>query len=358
VNEWIAGNLCRCTGYRPIVDAGLAACATAAKDRFTECEPETARALAELDDGADVFAGTTERFFAAPATIDALAKLYAEHPDAILVSGATDVGLWITKEMRDLQKIIWLGRVKGLDAIEDDAEQVTFGATVTHSAAQPYLAAIDPDLGEMIRRFASRQVRNMGTIGGNIANGSPIGDTPPALMALGATLVLQSGAATRTLALDDFFIAYGKQDRRPGEFVRAIMVPKLKPDERFRCYKVSKRFDQDISAVMAAFKLRAEGTRIAAARVAFGGMAATPKRASAVEAALCGVDLADPSGSDIACERLSVDFAPITDHRASAGYRMQVARALLRKALAEIAGTPSHTTRVTGWREESHAPAW
>jgi len=357
VNDWIAGNLCRCTGYRPIVNAGLAACATGAKDRFAECEPETARALAELNDGADVFTGTSERFFAAPASIDALANLYAEHPDAVLVAGATDVGLWITKELRDLRKIIWLGRVKGLDVIDDDAERVTFGATATHAAALPHLAAIDPDLGEMMRRFASRQVRHMGTIGGNVANGSPIGDTPPALIALGATLVLQNGAATRTLALEDFFIAYGKQDRGPGEFVRAIIVPKLKGDERFRCYKVSKRFDQDISAVMAAFKLRVEGTRIAAARVAFGGMAAAPKRARAVEAALCGVDLADPLGPDLACEQLSVDFAPITDHRASAGYRMKIAQALLRKALAEIAGAPSRTTRVIGWREEAHAPA-
>src|SRR6266478_6150014 len=192
VNDWIAGNLCRCTGYRPIIDAGLAACATGTKDQFAAHEPETARALAELDDGADVFAGTSERFFAAPASIEALANLYAEHPDAVLVAGATDVGLWVTKELRDLRKIIWLGRVKGLDVIDDDAERVTFGATVTHAAALPHLAAIDPDLGEMMRRFASRQVRHMGTIGGNVANGSPIGDTPPALRSEEHTSELQS----------------------------------------------------------------------------------------------------------------------------------------------------------------------
>jgi xanthine dehydrogenase small subunit len=355
VSDWIAGNLCRCTGYRPIIEAGVAACATGATDRFSECEGQTIQALAVLDDGADVFAGTAECFFAAPASVDALAKLYAEHPDAVLVSGATDVGLWITKGMGDLAKIIWLGRVKDLDTVADDTDEVTFGAGVTHAAALPHLAAIDPDLGEMMRRFAGRQVRNMGTIGGNIANGSPIGDTPPALIALGATLVLQKGAVTRTLPLEEFFVAYGKQDRAAGEFVRGVIVPKLKPDERFRCYKVSKRFDQDISAVMAAFKLRVEGKRIVAARVAFGGMAATPKRASAVEAALWGVDVADPTGSNLACERLGVDFTPISDHRASARYRMQVAQALLRKALAEIAGAPSCTTRLVGWREELHA---
>jgi xanthine dehydrogenase small subunit len=298
VNDWIAGNLCRCTGYRPIVDAGLAACTTAPQDHFAEDEARTARTLAALDDHDDVFVGTPERFFAAPASIAALAELYAGHPDAVLVAGATDVGLWITKGLRDIGKVIWLGRVQGLDVVADDAALVTFGATVTHAAAQPHLAAIDPDLGELMRRFAGPQVRHMGTIGGNIANGSPIGDTPPALIALGATLVLQNGATTRTLPLEDFFIDYGRQDRRPGEFVRAITVPKLAPDERFRCYKNSKRFDQDISAVMGAFKLRIEGTRIAAARIAFGGMAGTPRRAPATEAALCGIDIADPAAAE------------------------------------------------------------
>jgi xanthine dehydrogenase small subunit len=357
VNDWIAGNLCRCTGYRPIVDAGIAACATGTPDRFAENEAETARALAALNDGADAFTGTSERFFAAPASIDALAQLYAAHPDAVLIAGATDVGMWINKGLRDLPKIIWLGHVKGLDAIGDETERVTFGAAVTHAAAQPYLATIDPDLGELMRRFAGPQVRHVGTIGGNIANGSPIGDTPPALIGLGASIVLQHGAATRTQPLENFFIDYGRQDRRSGEFVRAVMVPKLAPEERFRCYKVSKRIDQDISAVMGAFKLRLSGTHIAAARVAFGGMAATPKRAVATEEALCGIDVAIPDAADAACERLEIDFAPLSDHRASAGYRMRVAQTLLRKAVAEVAGAPSHDTRVTGWREELHGSA-
>ncbi len=159
------------------------------------------------------------------------------------------------------------------------------------------------------------------------------------------------------MALEDFFVAYGRQQRDAGEFVRAVRVPKLQPGEAFRCYKIAKRFDQDISAVMGAFKLRLEGSRIAQARIAFGGMAATPKRAPATEAALIGADLADPDAAAAACAALAADFAPITDQRASADYRLRVARALMRKALIEIGGAASNTTRVVGWREDAYATA-
>jgi xanthine dehydrogenase small subunit len=355
VNEWIAGNLCRCTGYRPIVDAALAACSRPAADRFAAEEPEARAALEALDDGQDLLVGTDERFFAAPSSIDQLSALYARHPDAVLLGGATDVGLWITKQLRDIAKIIWLGRVRELGAIEADADAINFGAMVTHQAALPELAAIDPDLGELMRRFASVQIRNVGTIGGNIANGSPIGDVPPALIALGSTLTLQQGRATRTMPLENFFLAYGKQDRAPSEFVRSLRVPKLAANERFRCYKISKRFDQDISAVMGAFKIALDGARIAAARIAFGGMAATPSRAPAAEAGLRGADLGDPATWTAALQAIGQDFAPISDLRASAGYRAEVARALLRKALTEIAGTPTRITRVVGAREHAVA---
>jgi xanthine dehydrogenase small subunit len=357
VNDWIAGNLCRCTGYRPIVDAAVAACSDAGGDRFAAQAGAAQRALSELAGDEDLFVGTAARFFAAPASIEALANLYAQHPDAVLVGGATDVGLWITKQMRDLAKIIWLGRVRGLDRIDDAADALILGASVTHAAALPHLAAIDPDLGELMRRFAGVQIRAVGTIGGNIANGSPIGDTPPALIALGATLTLQQGSATRMLPLEDFFIAYGKQDRRAGEFVRSVRVPKLAANERVRCFKISKRFDQDISAVMGAFKLTVEGQRVVAARIAFGGMAATPKRAVEAEAALRGADLDDPATWEPAAARLDAEFTPISDQRAGAAYRRKIAAALLHKALTEIAGTASRTTRIVGVREGADAVA-
>jgi xanthine dehydrogenase small subunit len=307
--------------------------------------------------GGDLFVGTAERFFATPASIESLAKLYLEHPDATLVAGATDVGLWITKELRDLPKIIWLGRCAGLDRIERQEGGIRIGATVTCAQATPAFAAIDPDLGELMRRFAGRPVRQCATIGGNIANGSPIGDTPPALIALGATLELQRGEKVRTLPLEDFFLDYKKQDRGPGEFVRAVRVPALDARTHFRCFKISKRYEQDISAVMGAVRLTLAGRRIDDARVAYGGMAAIPKRAKATEAALRGVDLGDEAKIEGALAKLAENFTPIDDMRASARYRLSAARGLLAKAIAEIAGAPSHATRVFGEREQVHAAA-
>ena len=257
----------------------------------------------------------------------------------------------MTKQLRDLPKVIWLGRVKGLDEIEDRRDAVAFGAIVTHTEAMPYLAAIDRDLGELMRRFAGTQIRMAATVGGNIANGSPIGDLPPALIALGATLALQRNDRPRTLPLEEYFLEYGKQNRQPGEFVRVVRVPKFGLDEHFRCFKITKRFDSDISAVMGAFKLRLAGMRIAGARVAYGGMAGIPKRARNTEKALIERHVNDPESWDDALAALAHDFAPIDDMRASAGYRLDVARALLRKALNEIAGQSSLETRIVGHRE-------
>ena len=207
----------------------------------------------------------------------------------------------------------------------------------------------------MLRRLGSKQVRAAGTIGGNIANGSPIGDSPPMLIALGATIELRLGDARRTLPLEDFFLNYDRQDRKPGEVLTRIVVPRPGPAEHFRCYKISKRFDQDISALLGAFRLRVEGDRVVEARIAYGGMAATPKRARCAERAAAGLRLDEPAAWPAAAAALAEDFSPIDDHRASAAYRMRVARSLLVKALAEIAGRPSAETRVVGIRERAAA---
>src|SRR5439155_5252884 len=247
-------NLCRCTGYRPIVDAARDACTGRAIDRWAKAEKETVRQLQALNDSGDIFVGTQERFLAVPAKAETLAQLAAEHPDATIVAGSTDVGLWITKQLRDLPKIIHTCGVAELHAITDTGDMLSLGAAATYSEAERHLSAIDPDVAEVLRRLGAKQVRASGTVGGNVANGSPIGDMPPMLIALGAALHLRHGNDMRKLAIEDFFIAYGKQDRKPGELVWCLDIPKLKRNEAFRAYKISKRFDQDISALLGAFK--------------------------------------------------------------------------------------------------------
>ncbi len=356
VDDWIAGNLCRCTGYRPISDAGLSL-EGEPRDALARSKDAIRTALEGLADGADLVVGDDAGFFAAPASEAGLIALLDRHRDATILGGATDVGLWITKQLRTLPKIVHTGRVESLRAIEDHGDRLVIGAAATYAEAEAAIAAIDPDLGELWRRIGSKQVRASGTVGGNVANGSPIGDTPPALIALGAEVEIANAAGVRRLPLEDFFVDYGKQARERHELVTRLIVPKLAANQRFRAIKISKRFDQDISAVMAGFRFTLDGGRIVETRIAYGGMAATPKRARAVEAALVGADPADPATHAAALTAYAADYRPIDDMRASARYRLTVARNLLVKALAEIAGTPSRTTRLVGVREDADAAA-
>ena len=329
VVEQIAGNLCRCTGYRPIIDAGLAACDTA-DDHWHKAQAETCTKLEAIQ--GDLFMGDAVSFFAAPSSADALADCCADHPTATIVSGCTDVGLWINKQLRAQPKIIYTGRAKGFAEIVDHGEHISIGAGATYEDAFDVLEKISPDLGELLKRIGARQVRASGTIGGNIANGSPIGDMPPALIALGAKLNLRHGKTSRTMNLEDFFISYGKQDQKPGELVWRIDIPKPKPNQTFKCAKITKRRDDDISAVMGAFLFTLENEKITAARIAYGGMAGTPCRATKTEVALIGKNL--HQALNIALD----DYTPLSDMRASAEYRNQVANALLHKALMQAAG--------------------
>ncbi len=253
LNDLLAGNLCRCTGYAPIVRAAKRAYELGVADRFAASEQKTAALLQALQDGRDVETEGRNGSFQAPASLDELAATLLRHPEATIVAGSTDVGLWATKQFRRMDRLVWIGRVHELARIDETETSLEIGAGVTYAAAAERLAALYPDFGELLRRLGSLQVRNMGTIGGNVANGSPIGDSSPALIALGATLHLRRGAETRSLPIERFFLAYGRQDRNPGEFVERVSVPKPQAGTRFRAYKVSKRFDQDISAVLGAF---------------------------------------------------------------------------------------------------------
>lgn len=349
IEDALAGNLCRCTGYGPIIEAAQAM--SGADDAVRQAQVAALKAIQRTDtlemQAKSRLTGNKKQYFA-PVTINALADVAAAHPDATFLAGGTDVGLWVTKQHRELATVIYVGDVADLKAIEDTGDALEIGAGVSYTDAMDALGAHYPDMGELIRRIGSVQIRNSGTIGGNIANGSPIGDSMPALIAAGTMLVLRKGADERTMPLEDYFVDYGKQDRAPGEFAEKIIVPKPTANQHFRAYKLSKRFDQDISAVCGCIGLTIGGGMVEDARICYGGMAATPKRASATEAALIGQPWTEATVR-AAMQAMEADYTPLSDMRASADYRMASAKNLLLKAFAEIEA--KGPTRVLEHRE-------
>ncbi len=334
-DDQLAGNLCRCTGYAPIIRAAEAA----AKAPVPPWMKTDASFLLEKIPAGGEAAGrggqTAPLPGYQPKTSDELAEWYAKNPDATLIAGATDVGLWVTKQLRDLAPVAFISGIEDMAQITRQGDTLRIGAAVSLSDLWRAMQPLHPSFAEMLRRFSSVQVRNAATIGGNIANGSPIGDGPPALIALGATLHLRHGDQRREMALEDFFIEYRKQDRLPGEFVEAITIPASAP--ALRCYKLSKRFDQDISAVCGCFNLTVTNGKITGARIAFGGMAGTPKRATATENALIGGDFS-AAHLKACASKMAQDYTPMTDMRASAAYRLKTAQNMLIRYGHDLAG--------------------
>ena len=338
----LAGNLCRCTGYRPSLDAGEQM--FDAPPQVLDRAPITAALQALAADEPLDYAHAAGRFHA-PQTVHDLALLRETYPQATLLAGSTDIGLWVNKQFRALPHLIYTGRVAALREIRPEGDGLWIGAAASLEDAWGQLTALAPSLAELWRRFASPPVRHAGTLGGNIANGSPIGDGAPALIALGAEVILRRGAQQRRLPLENFYLGYMQKDLQPGEFVEALLVPKPDTSWAISAHKISKRHDSDISAVCAVLAVQLRNGTVQQARFAFGGMAAIVKRAAAAEAAVVGQPWVEAT-AEAAAAALPQDFTPLTDVRASDPYRLKVAQNLLRKLWLETLDRKT----ITVWR--------
>ena len=328
IHDALAGNLCRCTGYRPIVEAarkvGNATIAGPHVAAFAKIEPRTTISAS----------GST---FHQPQSLNDLLQLRKEKLDAILLGGGTDLGVALADYHSDWNEVISLARVRELRAIRETENHLSFGAAVTWEEILASVIEYYPSFATLIRRFGSTQIRSMGTIGGNIGTASPIGDGPPALIALGAEIELASLSGHRFLALEDFFLDYRKTELRADEVIASVSIPKPAEGQEFRVYKISKRYDQDISTVCAAFSIVREEGQVRSARIAFGGMAATPQRAPKAEQALVGSTF-DHRAIDACASAITAQFKPLSDWRGSAEYRLQVAANLAEQFWRDVAG--------------------
>jgi len=321
VDDALSGNLCRCTGYRPIIDAAMH------MHDYDFVDDNDQRLLGQLKALDTAHEADTDSY-RSPTDLQTFADLYQQIPDAILLAGGTDVGLWVTKQLRELPEVIYLGNVAELKLISQTEAGIEIGAAVTLEDAFACLSEPYPELIEMFRRFASLPVRNAGTLVGNIANGSPIGDSMPALISIGARVKLRLGLKSREMDLEDLYIDYQKNAMKTSEFVESVFIPKRETSLQLQCYKLGKRFDQDISAVCAAFAMRLDGGRVESIKIAFGGMAAVPKRALQTEDLLTGKTWDEKSiqqGMDL----IKQEFQPMSDMRASEAYRKQASSNLL-----------------------------
>jgi len=347
INDALSGNLCRCTGYRPIIEAAAQMFEIERPDNWlTQAAQEHVSPIDEYESGLInllesirpekiLYLQHSGKQFFAPLAVDEFAQLIEQKPGATIVAGNTDVGLWVNKQLRVLPEVISLSQVNELKKIEVTDSEIIIGAGVSLSDAFTELVRHYPELNDLFRRFASMSIRNAGTLVGNVANGSPIGDSMPILIALNSELNLRKGKSQRKIALDQFYLGYQQKDCQPGEFIESIRIPLNNNHYQLASYKVSKRFDQDISAVCSAFVIGLdENGIIDHLRIAYGGMAATPVRAKNTEQVLLGKQWSEAS-VEIARQKLNEDFSPLSDVRASSAYRLKVAQNLITRFFLE-----------------------
>ena len=345
IKSKLTGNLCRCTGYRPIIEA---AHAMFDLPRVELDRDALRKQLLALQRHEALSVSRDGESFHAPKTLAELLTLRAATPGATVLAGGTDVGLWVTKQLRQINDLLFLGEVAELQGVTERGDWLEIGAGVSLSEAYAACARHYPQLGEQWERFASVPIRNVGTLGGNVANGSPIGDSMPWMIALGARVVLASVRGQRELPLEELYLAYQKMDLAADEVLVLMRVPHPARGHQFRTYKLAKRFDSDISAVCAAFDIKTESDIVSQVRIAFGGMAATPKRARATEVAIYGKPWNENTVRS-AMQALGADYTPITDMRASAAYRLLGAQNLLYRFYLETRASkpmPAHATSV------------
>jgi len=333
IKDSIAGNLCRCTGYQPIINAAKSLKNKNRIDIFSKNKKKTINLLKKINNKSIKIYNNGKKYFA-PRYVQELKKILKKNTNADFLSGGTDLSLVVTKERKNINSIIYMNSIKELNYIKNNNKYIEIGASTTLIDLESYIKKYFPDFTKILKRYGSPQIRNVGTIAGNIATASPIGDCLPLLLSLNAKVVLQDLKKTKISSLDSFFISYRKTKLKKGQFIHSIRIPLLK-NNTFKAYKISKRFDDDISSVCAAFNLTIIKNKIENVRIAYGGMAAIPKRAIFCEKILLKSLMTDEVINK-AKEAIEKDFKPINDMRASGSYRTKVAKNLLEKCFMEI----------------------